>query len=80
MDTATLCVAPIAEPDSDNPGLELIAQVYNHSRSVIEAELQRCPPSPRLGRADLDVREALDDCTEYAGQDGTSSHVDRQKG
>jgi hypothetical protein len=41
MDTDTPCVAPIAEPDSDGPGLDLFAQVHNHSRSVIKAELQR---------------------------------------
>jgi len=28
----------------------------------------------------LDGIEALEECTEYAGQDGTSSHVDRQNG
>ena len=59
MDTDTPCVAPNAEPDSDNPGLELIAQVHNHSRSVIEAELQRLSHrAPRLGPADLDVIDA----------------------
>jgi hypothetical protein len=28
----------------------------------------------------LDGIEALEECTEYARQDGTSSHVDRQNG
>jgi hypothetical protein len=39
--------------------LDLIAQVHDHSRSVIEAELQRlCRRVPTLGRADLDVVDA----------------------
>jgi hypothetical protein len=50
------CTAPNAEPDSDAPRLDLIAQVHKHSRSVIEAELQRlCRRIPTLDRADLDV-------------------------
>lgn len=66
MDTDTPCVAPIAEPDSDGPGLDLIAQVHNHSRSVIKAELQRLSRRvPWLGRADLDVIDAaLEDLSE----------------
>ena len=56
MDLDTPCTAPNAEPDSDAPRLDLIAQVHNRSRSVIEAELQRlCRRVPTLGRADLEV-------------------------
>ena len=59
MDTETPFVAPVAEHDSDNPGLDLIAQVHHHSRSVIEAELQRLSRRvPWLGPADLDVIDA----------------------
>lgn len=67
MDTDTPCVAPIAEPDSDGPGLDLIAQVHNHSRSVIKAELQRLSRRvPWLGRADLDVIDAaLEDLSDW---------------
>jgi len=53
------CTAPNSGPDSDAPRLDLIAQVHNHSRSVIEAELQRlCRRVPTLDRADLDVVDA----------------------
>ena len=53
------CTAPNSGPDSDAPRLDLIAQVHNHSRSVIEAELQRlCRRVPTLGRAELDVVDA----------------------
>jgi hypothetical protein len=39
--------------------LDLIAQVHNHSRTVIEAELQRLSRRvPTLGLADLDVIDA----------------------
>jgi hypothetical protein len=59
MHTDTPCVAPIAELDSDNPGLDLIAQVHNDSSSVIETELQRLSRRvPRLDPADLDVIDA----------------------
>jgi hypothetical protein len=66
MDTDTPCVAPNAEPDSDNLGLDLIAHVHNHSRSVIEAELQRLSRRvPWLGPAGLDVIDAaLEDLSE----------------
>jgi hypothetical protein len=66
MNTDTPCVAPIAVTDPDRPGLELIAQVHNHSRSVIEAELQRLSRRVSwLRRADLDViHAALEDLSE----------------
>ena len=59
MDTKSPCTAPNAGSDSDNPRLDLIAQVHNHSRTVIEAELQRLSRRvPTLGLADLDVIDA----------------------
>jgi hypothetical protein len=42
-----------------NPRLDPIAQVHNHSRSVIEAELQRLSRRvPTLGCADLEIIDA----------------------
>ena len=66
MRTGTSSVAPIAVPDSDDPAVDLIAQVHNHSRRVIEAELQRLSRRvPTLGPADLDVIDAaLEDLSE----------------
>jgi hypothetical protein len=53
------CTAPSVEPDSDVPRPDLIAQVHKHSRSLIEAELQRlCRRVPTLDGADLDVVNA----------------------
>jgi hypothetical protein len=56
MDANNPSVAPNAGTDSEYPRLDLIAQVHDHSRSVIEAELQRLSRRvATLGRADLDV-------------------------
>jgi hypothetical protein len=66
MGTGTSSVAPIAVPDPDNPGADLIDEVHNHSRRVIEAELQRLSRRvPSLRAADLDVIDkTLEDLSE----------------
>ena len=66
MATGMSSDAPIAVPDTDHPELDLIAQVHNRSRRVIESELQRLSRQvPSLGPADLDVIDAaLEDLTE----------------
>ena len=66
MAAGTSSVAPIAVPDPDHPELDLVAQVHNRSRRVIESELQRLSRRvPSLGPADRDVIDAaLEDLME----------------
>lgn len=66
MGTDTSPVAPITVPDSAQPALDLIAQVHNDSRRVIDTELQRLSRRvPTLAPADLDVIDAaLDDLSD----------------
>ena len=67
MHTETQCVAPITEPDSHDPGSDLVAQVHKNSRRVIEVELERLSRRvPRLEPADTDVIDAavLEDLSE----------------
>ncbi len=46
-------------PCPDDPTSDLVAQVHNHSRSVIDAELRRLARKvPSLRRADLEVVDA----------------------
>jgi len=60
------CVAPVTEPEPDDPRSDLIATVHNNSRSVIEAELRRLSRRvPWLRSADLEVIDgALQDLSE----------------
>ncbi|HEX6336927.1 MAG TPA: hypothetical protein VFZ85_08235 [Jiangellaceae bacterium] len=62
MDADSLRDAPNAEPDSTNHRLDLIARMHDHSRSVIDAEMQRLSRRvPTLGLADMEViTEALE--------------------
>jgi len=59
MHRAAPDVAPVTEPDPDDPRSDLIATVHGNSRTVVEAELRRLSRRvPSLGPADLDVVDA----------------------
>jgi hypothetical protein len=66
MATGISSDAPIAVPDPEHSELDLIVQVHNRSRRVIESELQRLSRrAPSLGLAHLNVIDAaLEDLTE----------------
>jgi hypothetical protein len=59
-------VASLTVPDPDDFAVDLVAQVHNHCRRVIEGELQRLSGRvPTLGPADLAViGAALEDVAE----------------
>lgn len=56
MDTETSCPTRHAARCPDDPRSDFVAQVYRHSRTVIDAELRRLARKvPSLRRTDLDV-------------------------
>jgi hypothetical protein len=53
-------VAPYSSPFPDDPKLDVVDHVLNHSRTIIEAELHRLARRvPSLGPADLDAVAAV---------------------
>jgi hypothetical protein len=64
--TDPLLAARRPAPCEDEPTSDLVAQVHNHSREVIDAELRRLArKAPSLRPDDLDViGSALDDLVE----------------
>lgn len=59
MATDPPCPTRHAARCPDDPQSDLVAQVHHHSRTVIDAELQRLARKvPSLRRADLDVIDA----------------------
>lgn len=66
MATRRVSEARIAVPDPEHPEVDLIFQVHNRSRRVIESELRRLSRRvPSLGAADRDVIDAaLEELTE----------------
>ncbi|SCL34557.1 hypothetical protein GA0070624_5023 [Micromonospora rhizosphaerae] len=66
MATDPLLAARRSAPPADDPTSDLVAQMHNYSRAVIEAELRRLARrAPSLRPNDLDVIDAaLDELAE----------------